>query len=318
MPLAAHVCRTDDEGRMDDARAFLSGLREDDATAAVSERDEISALVARALGLAQDGAGRIAIDPGSVTILKHTDDGDITASMVNVVPGDPLRRGAAGGRRLYILRHGEADTPDADGYLHSHVPLPLTPRGRTQAEALNRVFAPVGASVVHASDIARTAETAERLAGPAREVRLHAGLRELSLGDLEGAHSDTILDAAPGFLVDPDATLPGGESVREVGLRAGAALDAILAADDAAEVVVVAHGGVNRGLLGRLLGVPLERAMLVRQDWAGVNVLERDGDGWAIGTLNWTPEGLAELDRAHRTTHLHERVPPNRRSPHVR
>jgi hypothetical protein len=74
------------------------------------------------------------------------------------------------------------------------------------------------------------------------------------------------------------------------------------------------HERPARGLLGRLLGLPLERAMLVRQDWAGVNVLESSGDGWNVGALNWTPEGLGEFDHAHRTRHLHERVPPTRRS----
>ena len=49
-----------------------------------------------------------------------------------------------------------------------------------------------------------------------RRLRLDAGLRELSLGEFEGAHSDDVLAAAPGFLVDPDAALPGGESIRDV------------------------------------------------------------------------------------------------------
>jgi broad specificity phosphatase PhoE len=122
------------------------------------------------------------------------------------------------------------------------------------------------------------------------------------------------LPGTPGFLIDPDAALPGGDSIREVSVRAGDALDEILASDDAPEVVVVAHGGVNRGLLGRLLRIPMERAMLIRQDWAGVNILESSGDGWDVGALNWTPEGLGELAHAHRTRHLHERVPPTRRS----
>ena len=71
-------------------------------------------------------------------------------------------------------------------------------------------------------------------------------------------------------------------------------------------MVVVAHSGVNRSLLGSVLDIPLERAVLVRQDWACVNVLKRSGDGWALGALNWTPAGIAELDQARRVAHLHE------------
>lgn len=213
------------------------------------------------------------------------------------------RRGLS--RRLYLVRHAEADTPSADGVLRSHAPLPLTARGRTQAEALGNTFAGVGTRTVHASDIRRAAETARALAGAGRDVELHEGLRELSLGDYEGAHSSAVLAAAPGFLRDPDATLPGGESIREVGLRAGPALDAILAESADDEVIVVAHGGVNRALLARLLDIPLERALALRQDWAGVNVLERTAETWTAASLNWTPEGLAELHHAPRVAVLH-------------
>jgi probable phosphoglycerate mutase len=286
------------------AERFLADLREPDSETARVPAAEVAATVAASIGVEP---GRVTIVPGSVTLMAVDEAGVAAPAMVNVDPTDPLRTGARGARRLYLVRHGEADTPDAEGRLHSHVPLPLTERGRAQAAVLREAFAPVAADVVHASDIARTAETAAALAGE-RQVRLHAGLRELSLGSLEGAHEDEILAAAPGFLLDPDAKLPEGESIREVGVRAGAAVDRILADEDSGDVVVVAHGGVNRSLFGHLLGLPLDRAVRVRQDWAGVNVFEWTGSAWQILVLNWTPEGLAELDQAHRTRHLHERV----------
>ena len=304
MPLSvllAEPIPPDSEAALD---AFLADLRESESETRRAPAAEIAATVTTSIGAEP---GRVSIDPGSVTVMSLDEAGDAAPAMVNVDPTDPLRAGGAASRRLYLVRHGEADTPDAEGRLHSHVPLPLTGRGRTQAAALGREFAPVGADTVHASDIARTAETARALAGE-RPVELHAGLRELSLGSLEGAHKDEILAAEPGFLLDPDARLPGGESIREVGVRAGAAVDGILAAEPEADLVVVAHGGVNRSLLGHLLGLPLDRAMRVRQDWAGVNVFEWDGSGWRIVVLNWTPEGLAEFARAHRTRHLHERA----------
>jgi probable phosphoglycerate mutase len=300
-------------------RTFLRPLRTGAHEARIVDatEDVLRPLLARALGLSARETARIAIDPGAVTILSRSGDG-VAAAMVNVHPGDPLRRRQdRAQRRLYLVRHGEADTPTADGHLLSHVPIPLTERGRWQAERLREAFAGVPAPVVHASDIARTTETAQGLAGPERPVRPNAGLRELSLGDFDGAHADEILAAAPGFLIDPDAALPGGESIRDVAERAGPALDAILAGE-ADELIVVAHGGVNRALLGRLLRLPMDRAMAIRQDWACVNVLEEIDGRWTVGMLNWTPAGLDELDHAHRTAHLHERQPPREESPHVR
>ena len=298
MPLVAHVCPGLDAARAEAAREFLTDFEGPTETV---DGSITAALVAEALGLGADGASLVRQDPGAVTVLNRAGG----VAMVNVLPADPLRPAADVQRRLLLVRHGEADTPSADGIVRSHAPLPLTARGREQAQALRDAFRDVDAPVVHASDIARTAETARALEGPGREVRLDPGLRELSLGDLDGAHMDEILAAAPGFLLDPDVALPGGESIRDVAERAGPALDAILAASDTRDVVVVAHGGVNRALLGHLLGIPLDRALLIRQDWACVNVLERAGDRWRVGMLNWTPEGVGEFRHARRAARLH-------------
>ncbi|MGH2939161.1 MAG: histidine phosphatase family protein, partial [Solirubrobacterales bacterium] len=171
---------------------------------------------------------------------------------------------------------------------------------------LGEAFGPLAVDVVHASDLRRTEETARAVAG-GRPVTLHAGLRELALGDYEGRHVDDALEVAPGFLIDPDAALPGGESLRDLSKRTVPTVERLLAADHE-DLVVVAHGGVNRSLLGVLMGMPLERAIRIRQDWAGVNLLEQHGFRWVIRGLNWTPQGIRELDRTARTTHLHERA----------
>jgi broad specificity phosphatase PhoE len=284
---------------------YLADLRADEAEVVDLPPAEIAARVAASVGI--DDLARIEIDPGGITLLNRG-EGEATPMMVNVDPTDPLRLapGSRRGRRVYVIRHGEADTPDAEGRLHSRAPLPLTPRGRTQVATLGEAFAPLRVAEVHASDLRRTEETARAVAGP-RRVRLHAGLRELALGDFEGAHADEVLAVAPGFLIDPDAALPGGESIRDVRERTVPVLEDLLA-DGEDDLVVVAHGGVNRGLIGGLVGLPLERAIRIRQDWAGVNLLEQRSTAWIIRGLNWTPEGVRELDRTGRTTHLHERA----------
>lgn len=198
-------------------------------------------------------------------------------------------------RRLYLLRHAETEALTASGHMRSADPIPLTPRGVVQAEALGRLFADVPVTEVHASSLDRTAHTARLLAGPGRAVRLHDGLREISLGDYDGAHSREIFAAAPGWLADPDAALPGGESLNQVTARASAALDRILAASGERDVVVVAHGGVNRGLIAHLVGIPMDHAHRVRQDWASMNVLDRADGRWWPGVLNWTPFGVEEI-----------------------
>ena len=201
-------------------------------------------------------------------------------------------------RRLYLVRHAETDALTADGYMHSDDPIPLTDRGIAQAEALGRAFATIPVTEVHASPMDRTAHTARLLAGEGRPLRFDLRLREISLGDFDGAHTREVFAAAPRWLADPDAALPGGESLNAVVARAGAALEEILAASDERDVVIVAHGGVNRGLLAHLLGIPMDRAYRIRQDWASVNVLERAEGRWWVGVLNWTPAGVDEIAMA--------------------
>jgi alpha-ribazole phosphatase len=206
-------------------------------------------------------------------------------------------------RRLYLVRHAEAPNITADGRLVSSGHSPLSSRGREQADRLGELFAAVSAPVVHASDMPRAAETAKRLAGD-RPVELLEELREISLGELDGALAEEVFSVTPGFLSDPDARLPAGETPREVGRRACSALEAILGRGDQRELVVVAHGGVNRVLLGRLLELPLEHALRVRQDWASVNVLDRAAGRWWARCLNWTPWGLREFAETRRVAAL--------------
>ena len=198
-------------------------------------------------------------------------------------------------RRLYLVRHAETDALTADGYMRSDDPIPLTERGVEQAEALGRAFAAIPVTEVHASPMDRTAHTARLLAGEGRPLKFDLRLREISLGDFDGAHTREVFAAAPRWLADPDAALPGGESLTAVVARAGAALDDILAASDERDVVVVAHGGVNRGLVAHLLGMPMDRAHRIRIDWASVSVLDRAEGRWWIGVLNWTPAGVDEI-----------------------
>jgi len=208
-------------------------------------------------------------------------------------------------RRLYLLRHAEAPNVTADGRLVSSGASPVSERGRAQADALGARFSEVDFGTVHASDMPRAAETAKRLAGD-RGVELHEELREISLGDLDGALAEEVFSTAPRFLSDPAASLPGGESPLEVRDRAGPLLERVLAEEGGRDVVVVAHGGVNRVLIGSLLGLGLERALRLRQDWASVNVLEHAGGRWWVGCLNWTPWGLEEFDHTRRVTALSE------------
>jgi probable phosphoglycerate mutase len=52
---------------------------------------------------------------------------------------------------------------------------------------------------------------------------------------------------------------------------------------------VVAHGGTNRVLLCRMLGLPRARILALGQDYGALSVLERVGARWTVLRLNERP-----------------------------
>jgi broad specificity phosphatase PhoE len=83
---------------------------------------------------------------------------------------------------------------------------------------------------------------------------------------------------------------PEGESVPDLVARAWPAFEAIVAAHGGASIAVVAHGGTNRALLCRMLGLPLERLLAFGQDSGALNELEYDRGRWRLVRLNEAPQ----------------------------
>jgi len=79
---------------------------------------------------------------------------------------------------------------------------------------------------------------------------------------------------------------PGGESLAHLAERAWPAFESIAASHRGASVAIVAHGGTNRLILCRALGLKPERLLSLGQDYASLSVLERSRAGWILRLLN--------------------------------
>ena len=174
-------------------------------------------------------------------------------------------------RVVWLVRHGES-TWNVAGLAQGHCDQArLTQRGVRQAWAVvgRLCDRPIGA--LYASDLHRALATAAPLASVlGLAVARDARLRERCLGDLEGAATAAVTPAVSGIIanrvVDPDARPPGGESLRDFYLRvAGFAAELeeqhlpgpFRSPGEAAEIVIVAHGGTLRMLDACLRGVPV-------------------------------------------------------------
>jgi alpha-ribazole phosphatase len=192
---------------------------------------------------------------------------------------------------IYLVRHGSVVGAETRRFI-GHLDVPLSAMGEAEVTALGRRLAGVKLAAVYSSDLARTRRTAEILAAHnGLEAVPLPELREFSMGRWEG------LTAAEIRALDPAAfeawmsdvgrfQFPGGESLSDVSARAWPAFEDIAARHPGARVLVVAHGGPNRIVMCRALGVPPERILALGQDYAALSVLERGPSGWALRLLN--------------------------------
>jgi broad specificity phosphatase PhoE len=199
------------------------------------------------------------------------------------------------------MRHGETYLPRLDTAMagpEEDPALPLTPRGRERVEATARAMASLRIDAAASSTFHRSFETASLVAAPhGLTVERHAGLEELRVHP-PGGGGGTLQEVARRYLdlarrlrEEPaDAVrLDCGRSMAEIVSGAEAALAEALAGP-AERVLVVAHGGINRLLVTRFLGLPIARFLAIDQDFACVNVIEFAGSpraGAGAGGRPW-------------------------------
>lgn len=192
---------------------------------------------------------------------------------------------------IYLVRHG-APVGAETGRFIGHLDVPLSPRGEAQLEALARRLAGAGLGAVYTSDLSRTRRSAEILAAPhglvPREV---PELREFAMGRWEGLTAPEIRRRDAAAFAEwmgrvGEFQFPEGENLSQVADRVWPAFERIVAAHAGERVAVVAHGGTNRAILCRALGIPLPRILTLGQDYAALSILERSAREWRLRALN--------------------------------
>ncbi|HXU89261.1 MAG TPA: histidine phosphatase family protein [Methylomirabilota bacterium] len=197
-------------------------------------------------------------------------------------------------RLIYLLRHGEVVRAETRRFI-GHLDVPLSPGGEAQCAVQARRLAALRIDALYASDLERARRSGEIIAAPhGLTPRILPALREMAMGRWEGLTADEIRAREPDAFRDwmtriGEFPFPGGESLPDLLARAGPAFDRIVGASPAGAVAIVAHGGTNRALLCRALGVPLDRLLAFGQDYGALSVLEDSADGWMLRRLNERP-----------------------------
>ncbi len=209
--------------------------------------------------------------------------------------------GTTGRRRIYLMRHGHVDYfgPEIMAAGGDSKVVPLTPLGQRQAAAAGHALSHVRFDRALCSGVPRTRQTAELvLAGQPEDARpvleTDPDLVEIHGGRFGEVKSRAELAAKMAFhfeiAAEPGATmLEGGEAFSDAERRAVGAVRRLLAEPGWHTVLIAAHEGINRIILGWATlgsrgGSGLKGAPAFEQDPACVNVIDFDMVPKADGT----------------------------------
>jgi len=192
---------------------------------------------------------------------------------------------------LYLIRHGRVVGSEARRFI-GHLDVPLAPEGEAQMRILAGRLARVPFVAVYSSDLARARRSAELVAAPhGLEPGIVPALREMAMGRWEGLTAEEIQAREPGAFSEwrsriGDFRFPEGESVPELLARCWPVVERVLSSHSGERVALVAHGGTNRAILCRALGLSLERLLGLGQDYGALSLVEWDGERWRLRALN--------------------------------
>ncbi len=181
--------------------------------------------------------------------------------------------------RVYLIRHGVV-APESRDRFNGRTEAALDPEGLAQIGRVADYLKSSPPGLIYSSPLQRCRDSASVL-GRAYgvEIKVEEGFREMDFGELDGLHFSEVGER---FRKETEAwyadlaeyRLPGAETMGEVQERAWSALERIVEEHRGREVAVQAHGAVNRLLLSRVMGLPIQRLMNLAQDYACLNILE--------------------------------------------
>jgi probable phosphoglycerate mutase len=204
-------------------------------------------------------------------------------------------------RRLYLVRHGDVSYFGDDGRPFRPTGVGLNEAGRRQARLLGDALRDVPLDRAVTSDLPRCLETADIiLAGRPVPRTARAELREIQPGRLADIPPGQVADAFLGAFgrgVGRESRFLGGETYGSLVDRVLPSFLEVLRDPGGANVLIVAHGGVNRVILAHALGLEPCGFLAAEQDPGCLNIIDVADDGdCLVRLLNFTPGSPLKAD----------------------
>ncbi len=194
--------------------------------------------------------------------------------------------------KFYLLRHGETEWNKL-GKFQGLTDVSLNERGLAQAKDSARAALSWEHGALYSSSLTRTVQVAEEIRKvTGTPIVTDPGLRELSLGDLEGVTGSEMREGWPEMYASwrrnpADVEMPNGESLAQVQERAWAVIQGIEREhSDESGVVVVSHNFTIRTIICAILDIPLHNFHRMSLGLGSLCTFESDGNVRRLVTYN--------------------------------
>jgi len=182
---------------------------------------------------------------------------------------------------VILVRHGETEWSRTGKHTGS-TDIPLTERGRRQAQAVGAALRDRDFALVLTSPLGRALETC-RLAGFGERAVQRDELMEWDYGTYEGRTTAEVREERQGWTLWRDG-VPEGETVEQVGERVDRVLDDLRPLDG--DALLFAHGHVLRVLTARWLELDPGAGRLFALDPATISALGNERETAVIKLWN--------------------------------
>ncbi|MBN4051798.1 histidine phosphatase family protein [Parvibaculum lavamentivorans] len=183
-------------------------------------------------------------------------------------------------RRIHLFRHGDVSYVDDKGNrVADSRAVPLTDWGREQAADMRTFMKDIEIDRIICSGLPRTIETANGIFGDREiDIEIDPDFEEISSSPDRYQNLESLNDVAYAFANahEPGATYGGGDAFADVEARIVGAMEKLISDPSWKSLALVAHGGVNRALLGWVTGASLKGFSTFEQNTACVNIIDID------------------------------------------
>ena len=194
---------------------------------------------------------------------------------------------------VYVVRHGETAW-NKEEIFRGRTDISLNDIGFREAELVGEYLKGKDIHVIYSSPLSRAMETARRIAQVFNlKVQPLEGIIDMSFGKWEGLPLKEV-QTRDGELYrqwreQPHlVTLPGGESLDEVRVRAMAALEEVIQYRKGMNIVLVSHRVINKVIICGILGIDNSHFWQIGQGTAAVNLIQYKEGKYILSLLNET------------------------------